>query len=129
MDSSIVLLKKIRNALPKQFRESLPREVALIEISKEKSRTINRTYRKKNKPANVLSFRYGSAYGEILLCPDVIRKEARASGNSYSRQRAWMVLHGILHMAGIHHERSEAVLRRVEKIERKVLQKMFGKQM
>lgn len=129
MDSSPVLLKKIKNALPKKLCMSLPREVALVEISKEKSRTINRAYRKKNKPANVLSFRYGPAYGEILLCPNVIRKEARASGNSYARQRAWMAVHGMLHVSGMHHEKSKSISKKADKIETRVLQKIFGKPM
>ncbi|MBI3273760.1 MAG: rRNA maturation RNase YbeY [Candidatus Colwellbacteria bacterium] len=127
MHSHPTLLKKINEFLPRRILKSLPREIVVVEITKRKSRNINRAYRKKNKPANVLSFRYGVRYGEILICPDIIRTEARASGSSYARQRAWMVVHGVLHLAGMHHEKSEIISRKAEKIEQRILQKIFGK--
>lgn len=116
-----VLNKKITGTLHKK----LPHKIAVISISPQKSLILNRIYRRKNKPANVLSFRYGRDYGEILICPEVIRKEAKAAGNSYKYQMTWMVLHGMLHLAGRHHERSKAAADRVGKFEQKILSKIF----
>ena len=99
----------------------------IVPISKKISQKINLSYRKKNKPANVLSFRYGQDYGEILVCPEVVRHEAKKQGNSMKYQFAWMVLHGILHLAGMHHEKSSAVARKVDRIEGVVLRKLTVK--
>lgn len=97
----------------------------IVEVTARGSKKLNLVYRNKNKPTNVLSFRYDSAYGEILICPDVIRKEAKKQGNSYRFQMTWMIVHGILHLAGVHHERSLQQARRVEKIEEQILGQLF----
>ncbi len=119
--------KNLVKCFPKYIQKRLPPKVALIEISKEKSQELNRRYRKKNKPANVLSFRYGKDYGEILLCPEVIKKEAKLAGNSQKYQMTWMVIHAMLHLGGIHHERSGAMARKVEKLEEKILKQLERK--
>jgi probable rRNA maturation factor len=109
------------NILPKSLHRNLPKKVIVQKISAHDAKVINRLYRKKNKPANVLSFRYGPEYGEILVCPAVIRREAKAQGNTYKYQLTWMILHGMIHLAGLHHERSAAAGRKVEKIEQSIL--------
>lgn len=126
MNRTRPLIKKILYAFPKRIRDASPREINVVEISEAKSKRLNRIYRKKNEPANVLSFRYGSKYGEILISPDVVRKESHAAGNSYRFQRAWMIVHGMLHLAGVHHEKSRREARRAEKIEKGVLKKLLG---
>ena len=99
--------------------------IAVISLSVQKSRELNRIYRKKNKSANVLSFRYDSQYGEILVCAQIIRREARTRGNLYARQMTWMVAHGMLHLAGLHHEEYKSVAKRVEKLEQQILGTLF----
>lgn len=98
-------------------RRRLPRTVVVVELSESESRRINRVWRKRNASADVLSFRYGSDYGEILLCPAAIRREAAAQKKSYEFQATRMVAHGMLHLAGLHHETSE----RAERLEREIL--------
>ena len=95
-------------------------------MSRHKLQLLNRVYLKKGKLANVLSFRYGLDYGEILVCPEVIRREAKEQGNTYKYQMTWMILHGILHLAELHHEESKRVAQRVEALEKRVLHKLFS---
>ncbi|TSC75008.1 MAG: pyridoxine 5-phosphate synthase [Parcubacteria group bacterium Gr01-1014_33] len=116
---------KVVKQFPLILRKRLPREVSIVEISEKESQRINRLYRKKNKPTNVLSFRYGSDYGEILLCPEVIRREARESGNPQEYQMTWMIVHGMIHLAGLHHERSEVLAKQTAKLEVAILRKIF----
>lgn len=125
MNRTRPLIKKILCAFPKRIRNASLWEITVVVISEAKSKRLNRIYRKKNEPANVLSFRYGPKYGEILISPDVIRKEARAAGNSYRFQRVWMIVHGMLHLAGVHHEKSRNAARHFAQIEQRVLQKIF----
>ena len=97
----------------------------LKEVSERESRKFNQKYRGKNKPANVLSFCYSKDYGEILVCPSVIRKEAKKQKNSYAYQMTWMILHGMLHLGGLHHEKSSALAKKAERIEKEILQKII----
>ena len=99
----------------------------MISVSPKESQKLNGLYRGKDKATNVLSFRYDSEYGEVLVCPSVIQKEAREQNNSYEYQMTWMVVHGIIHLAEIHHEASELAAQHVDRLEKQVLNKFFGK--
>ena len=113
--------------MPQSVRKNISREVRVVEIDKNESRKLNRIYRNRNKPTNVLSFRYSPDYGEILICPGVIRQEAKAAGNTYKFQMTWMILHGMIHLAGLHHEKSRRLTNNVERLEFLTLEKLAGK--
>ena len=119
------LVKNIKKLLSKAVIKKLPKEIVLKEVSERESRKFNQKYRGKNKPANVLSFCYSKDYGEILVCPSVIRKEAKKQGNTYKQQMTWMILHGMLHLGGLHHEFSAKARNRSEKIEKGILARFF----
>lgn len=119
-------VKKLRQFLPRVFSKKIPKKIIVVEILEAESRKLNREYRGKNKSANTLSFRYGSDYGEILVCPEVIRREAKEQGKTYKYQMTWMVIHGMLHLAEIHHERSRGAAKRVEVLEERILRKLFS---
>jgi len=118
---SISFSKDIVKYLPLAIKKRLPKEIAVIEISSRESLKLNRRYRNKRKPANVLSFLYGREYGEIILCPAIIKKDAKKQAHTKVFQMTWMVLHGMLHLAGLHHERSHVFAKKVEKIEQEIL--------
>ncbi len=115
----------IRRSLPRTVRSRLPRDVNTIRVSAATARRLNRVYRGKGATPNVLSFRYGDDYGEIVLCLPIIRREAKRQGNSVRFQLTWMILHGMLHLAGMHHERSLRASRSVEALERRILRNLF----
>lgn len=121
----VILHRKIVNSLPLSLRKKLPKKIVVAEINMKESRRLNRIYRDKDDAANVLSFRYGPDYGEILVCPEIIRREAKKQGNTYKYQMTWMVLHGMIHLAGVHHEQSQKVAIGVENMEQKLLHKLF----
>lgn len=123
--SIIANYKTFVKDFPRYLQKRLPKKVAVISISAKESRRLNRLYRKKNKPTNVLSFRYDSKYGEILLCPDIIKKEARAQGNSQKYQMTWMIAHGMMHLGGLNHEGGGAAIKKFERLEEIILAKMF----
>ena len=118
---------KVVSLLPKTLKNHLPRDIAVISVGPKESQKLNSIYRGKDKVTNVLSIRYDAEYGEIILCPSVIRIEAKAHGNPIDYQFAWMVVHGMIHLAGIHHEVSEGAQKRVDRLEKQVLTKFFGK--
>ena len=111
--------------LPQAMRKGLPADIQIAEVSEKESRRLNRLYRGKDKSANVLSFFYGKEYGEIIVCPSLIRREAKAQKHSFEYQMTWMILHGMIHLSGLHHEKSSGAARRAENIEQAILKKIL----
>jgi probable rRNA maturation factor len=75
------------------------------------SRRLNREYRGKDKPTNVLSFpastferALGGALGDLVICAPVVAAEARAQHKPPPAHWAHMVVHGVLHLHGFDHE-------------------------
>ena len=78
---------------------------------------------------NVLTFVYGDAplEGDVVVCAPVVAREAREQGKSLEAHYAHLVVHGLLHLQGMDHERSAAEARRMERRERAVLRRLgFG---
>ena len=115
------VLKNIMPHLPKGIRRRLPKNINVAAVSAKESQKLNRRYRGKRKAANVLSFRYGPGYGEIIVCPEVIRRDAKKTGRPYRRETKRMITHGLLHLAGLHHEKSPKARKKFEQVEQKVL--------
>lgn len=74
---------------------------------------MNAHFRKKDRATNVLTFvlekRPQSVQAEIVLCPDVIKKEAQSLGIPYSWHLERLWVHGLLHVAGyVHHTARKA---------------------
>ncbi len=66
---------------------------------------LNRNFRGKNKPTNVLSFPGGDGYaGDIAIAHGVTKKEAAAAGKSFADHAIHLTVHGVLHLAGHDHE-------------------------
>jgi probable rRNA maturation factor len=111
-------------------------EMALSTVGAARMRSLNRRYRGKDKPTNVLSFpaqphplAQGSGpapLGDVVICPAVLRREAREQGKAERAHWAHLVVHGALHLAGYDHE-VEADARRMERREIAVLRTLgFG---
>ncbi len=113
-----------RRFLPKNLGKKLPRKIKIVEVPVKEAKKLNFIYRERNKPANVLSFFYNSDYGEILVCPAIVRQEAQKQGHSFKYQMTWMILHGMIHLAGFHHEKSGKAAALVFQIEQKMLKKL-----
>lgn len=118
--------QSIIKLLPRSLQKQLPKMATVIKISEEESRILNHRYRRSNRAANVLSFRYGPDYGEILVCPSVIRREAKEQESSYRYQLTWMILHGMIHLAGRHHEGSRKRAEVVVRLESRILGQIFS---
>lgn len=123
---NVAFSKEIVKYLPQAVRSGLPAEISVVSVSEKKSAMLNRMYRKKDTATNVLSFRYSDEYGEIFVCPAVIRAEAKAQKNSFQYQMTWMIVHGMIHLSGVHHEKSKAAERKFSRIEHGILAKVFN---
>jgi probable rRNA maturation factor len=102
-------------------------------VAPGESQRLNRTFRGKDKPTNVLSFpasvderRFAGSIGDIVVCAAVVAAEARAQDKTLPAHWAHMVVHGTLHLLGHDHvKRRDA--RRMERLEVEIL-RGFGYQ-
>ena len=86
---------------------------------------LNARHRGRNKPTNVLSFPPtgpGQA-GEIVLALGVVRREAAAEARPLGQHLAHLVVHGALHLAGLHHHHPGEA-RRMEMAEARILRRL-----
>jgi probable rRNA maturation factor len=68
-------------------------------------RALNRDFRGKDKPTNVLSFPAEGAYrGDIAIAYGVTAAEAKAAGKSFADHAVHLAVHGVLHLAGYDHK-------------------------
>jgi len=109
--------------------ELKPDSVAIAFVTDTEIARLNKTYRKKNKPTDVLSFPAQSAkrtnkkkfLGDIAIAPAVARRYAKKNGRTLQSEICVLILHGILHLLGYDHETDRGQMDRVEhKLRRKL---------
>jgi probable rRNA maturation factor len=79
-------------------------------------RRLNREYRRKDVPTDVLSFASEEPgyLGDIVIAAGVARRQARAAGHSLQTELRVLALHGLLHLLGYDHQRDDGRMARVE---------------
>ena len=107
-------------------------ELAVRVVGAAESRRLNARYRGKDRPTNVLSFPAGTAapaarvpapLGDLVICAQVVRSEARAQRKTLRAHWAHLVVHGALHLIGYDHQR-EREAARMERREVAVLRRL-----
>lgn len=81
----------------------------MLLTSDEEIRRLNRTFRKKNKATDVLSFPApeelaGQHSGDLAISLDTAARQAESFGHSLNDEIKILLLHGLLHLAGMDHE-------------------------
>jgi probable rRNA maturation factor len=102
-------------------RAALERDARLTVrvVGAREARALNRRYRGKDRPTNVLAFALEERpqlEGDIVLCAPVIAREARAGRRSLAAHYAHLLVHGVLHLQGYDHG-SERQARAMERRE------------
>lgn len=81
-------------------------DLSVVLLKEAKMRELNRVYRGKDVPTNVLSFQEEElGLGELVLCPAQIRKDAQKYGITFKAELTRIFIHGLLHLAGYDHEK------------------------
>jgi probable rRNA maturation factor len=100
--------------------------VSVLLTSDSAIHALNRSFRGKDKPTNVLSFPAPSGpggqglLGDVALGFGVIVEEAKAQGKEIQAHAAHLLVHGFLHLTGHDHE-EDAAARSMEDRERAIL--------
>ena len=116
---------RLENLLKSQGAQNLSvfkSEVSLVFLNPQEARRLNNKYRGKNYATDVLSFGLEPG-GELILCPQVIQRQAREHGLSFRAELGYMVLHGFLHLMGYEHEASKLQAQKMFDIQDKVFAK------
>jgi probable rRNA maturation factor len=103
-------------------------ELSIRLVDSDESTTLNKTYRGKTGPTNVLSFPFDAPIpmelrllGDLVICVPVVEKEAQQQTKQLDHHWAHLVVHGCLHLLGYDHiEDDEA--EKMEAFEVEILQ-------
>lgn len=128
----------------------MPAVITLRFVDAEEGRTLNREYREKDYATNVLTFPYDDmdefdlsgadpsqpeqetvqgdmpeqmAQADIVLCTDVLEREAKEQGKSLEAHAAHLVIHGTLHAQGYDHQDDEEA-EEMETLEKNILARL-----
>jgi probable rRNA maturation factor len=122
-DAARVLRRAARDALAEAKADGwkgsrVGHEISFVLTDDKRMRTLNRAYRGKDKPTNVLSFAALDAerskaaqkptmpwlLGDVVLASGVVTREAKAQGKSLTHHLSHLAVHGVLHLLGYDHE-------------------------
>ena len=107
-----------------------PAELAIRFVDAEEGQTLNREYRGKDYATNVLTFAYNEGaeiaddeptQADIVLCTDVLQREADDQKKTVEEHAAHLVVHGVLHAQGFDHETDEEA-EEMEQLERDIME-------
>jgi len=89
-------------------------EMTIRLVDQEEITALNRDYRQKDKPTNVLSFPVENEFeeldldfnllGDVIICHQVIVTQAQQQNKHVQDHYAHMVTHGVLHLCGYDHQ-------------------------
>jgi len=106
-------------------------EITVRIVNAEEGQRLNKAFRKKDYPTNVLTFEYAQATEEspwvladLVLCAPVVAQEAKALGKTLQAHYAHLLVHGTLHAQGWDHETSAADANEMEDYEIEILKEL-----
>ena len=116
-----VRVRRLRPWLQEILAELAPEHdsVSVLFTSDRRMRELNRTWRGKDRPTDVLSFPgsrtpEGRHLGDVAISLPTARRQARAAGHETERELRILLLHGIVHCLGYDHETDDGEMERLE---------------
>ena len=109
-------------------------ELSILLTDNRGIQSINKKWRKKDKPTDVLSFPLLSVaelkalgpgaewpLGDVIISLERAQAQAKEKGVRFDRELKWLLAHGILHLLGYDHEISPQEARKMRRLERALL--------
>src|SRR5215813_12252024 len=118
-------LRPLQNFALRSLRELKlkPDSLAIAFVTDLEIARLNKTYRRKSRPTDVLSFpapqpskqkKRNRFIGDIAIAPAVARRYAKKNGRTLENEICILILHGILHLLGYDHETDQGQMDRIE---------------
>lgn len=107
-----------------------PAELTIRIVDAEEGQALNKAYRGKDYATNVLTFAYNEeeelgeddpTQADIVLCTDVLQREAEEQKKTVEEHAAHLVVHGVLHAQGWDHENDDDA-EEMEQFERDIME-------
>lgn len=89
--------------------------LSIVLVGQGRIRELNKRYRGENRVTDVLAFpNQELGLGEIVICLREVKKNAKRFSSTFEKELARVLIHGILHLLGYDHEKSEKTAKEVE---------------
>jgi probable rRNA maturation factor len=100
-------------------------ELSLAFTDDTRIHRLNKDFRGKDRPTNVLSFpqESGPLLGDVILAAETVHREAALAGKPLEDHMAHLIIHGFLHLLGYDHE-ADADAEAMEALERAALMRL-----
>lgn len=116
-----------------QTPSSERRELTIRIVDEAESAALNRRYRGRDAPTNVLAFPFApppglptgaeALLGDLVICAPLVAREAAEQGKTTTAHWAHLVVHGTLHLQGFDHQDAAAAAR-MEALETQILEQL-----
>ena len=83
------------------------KDLSVALVAPLRIKELNKRYRKKNRPTDVLSFQDKENWGEIVICPVEVEKNAQKFNSNFKNELSRVLIHGVLHLLGYDHEKDK----------------------
>ena len=120
-------LRKIAAAILTGLEKS-EAELSVALVGDREMRPLNAKYRKKNKTTDVLSFpadpsmpSKAALLGDVIISVEQAKRQAKERKTSLKMEMVSLLIHGILHLSGYDHERSQRQAKIMASLEQKLL--------
>ena len=107
----LFVLKTLVRRLPARLRHRA-RACAIVFVGDARIRTLNKLHRGIDRPTDVLAFPLDSAkrddsLGDVIIAVPYVRRQAKRFGVSFKEECARVLVHGVLHLMGYDHARTD----------------------
>jgi probable rRNA maturation factor len=117
-----LLKKKIKS-------RELKKELVVVFMDTKPARKLNQQYRKRDYATDVLSFQAvdEGALGDLVLCPQVLKRQAKEHSLSFQAELGYMLLHGVLHLLGYDHEENPKDAKKMFELQDQVFERLMSR--
>ena len=101
------------------------KELLIVFTSSEEMKQLNKNYLNKNRATDVLSFSpvVEESLGELILSIEKIKTQAIEHKLSLQEEMMYLILHGLLHLLGYHHEKGGKMAKKMYHIQDNIFEK------
>jgi len=118
-------LERFARTAWRQASRSRSVDISIVVVGASRMRRLNKVYRRRQGITDILTFPLGSAKGdrsgEIVICVEEAQKRAREYRQTMTQALSFLIIHGLLHLAGFNHEGvAPATARRMLNLQKKL---------
>ncbi len=124
------IIQRVTQSILKEAKHSTA-ELSLSLVGKTRMRSLNRKYRGRDYPTDVLAFpmqaigKQATGFlGDVVICLPIAVGQASRFHNTPDQELLRLLVHGILHLLGYDHERSPQEAVRMQRKERAIIKKL-----